>query len=128
MVAEVQLDGAPDGEEPLGGDAHDDEGLAAQQHRPQRVPEVGEHPDVHLVAQVQVEVEAGHDEAGDEDEVDEGEGEDALVEVGAHAGPEEHHGRGKVAQDPQDPHAGDAHLAGKSLSCSTGFDKITFLV
>ena len=111
MVGQVQLDGLPDGEEALGGDAHDDEGLAAQQRRPQRVPEVGKHPDVHLVAQVEVQVEAGHDKAGNEQEVDEGEGEDALVEVGAHAGPEEHEGRGEVAQDAQGPHAGDAHLA-----------------
>ena len=80
-VDEVQPDGPLDGQEPLGGDAHHQVGLAAQQDCLCWMPEVREEFDVQLVVQVEVGVEAVDDNHDDEEEVDDGEGDDGLVEV-----------------------------------------------
>ena len=81
QVDEVEPDGPLDGQEPLGGDAHHQVRLTAQQDCLCRVPEVGEKLDVQLVVQVEVGVEAVDDNHDDEEKVDDGEGDDGLVEV-----------------------------------------------
>ena len=81
QVDEVQPDGLLDGQEPLGGDAHHQVRLAAQQYCLPRVPEVGEELDVQLVVQVEVGVEAVDGDHDNKEEVDDGEGEDGLMEV-----------------------------------------------
>ena len=120
QVDEVDPDGPLDGQEPLGGDAHHQVRLAAQQDCLCRVPQVGEQLDVQLVVQVKVGVEAVDDDHANEDEVDNGEGDDGLVEVGVDAGASEHHTGEKVAEDADSPNRGNAHLMGMLMLESMG--------
>ena len=120
QVVEVYPYGPLDGHEPLGGDAHHQVRLAAQQDCLCRVPQVGEQLDVQLVVQVKVGVEAVDDDHANEDEVDNGEGDDGLVEVGVDAGASEHHTGEKVAEDADSPNRGNAHLMGMLMLESMG--------
>ena len=81
QVDEVHPDGPLDGQKPLGGDAHHQVRLAAQQNCLCWVPKVGEQLDVQLVVQIKVRVEAVYDDHDDKEKVDNGEGDDGLMEV-----------------------------------------------
>ena len=104
-ILEAELDRLPDGHEALGGDAHDEVGLAAEQDVLQRVQEVGEEEYVGLVLDVKVQPEDVKDEEADKEHVDDGEGEDALVEVGPHLGAEDDDDGAEVAQETEDSHS-----------------------
>ena len=106
----MKLDGPLDGKEPLGGDAHDQVGLGAQQDRLGRMPEVGEELDVELVVQVKVGMEAVDDNHDNEEEVDDGEGDDGLVEVGVDACASEHNAGEEVAKKANSSNRSDAYL------------------
>ena len=110
QVDEVHSDGPLDGQEPLGGDAHHQVRLAAQQDCLCRVPQVGEQLDVQLVVQVEVGVEAVDNDHDDKEEVDNGEGDDGLVEVGVDAGASEYNTGEKVPENANSPNRGDTHL------------------
>ena len=110
QVDEVHPDGPLDGQEPLGGDAHHQVCLAAQQDCLCWVPKVGEQLDVQLVVQVEVRVEAVDDDHDDKEKVDNGEGDDGLMEVGVDAGASEDNTCEKVPENANSPHRGNAHL------------------
>ena len=110
QVDQVKLDGPLDGKEPLGGDAHDQVGLGAQQDRLGRMPEVWEEFDVELVVQVKVGMEAVDDNHDNEEEVDDGEGDDGLVEVGVDACASEHNAGEEVAKKANSSNRSDAYL------------------
>ena len=110
QVDQVHPDRLLDGQEPLGGDAHHQVRLAAQQDCLCRVPQVGEQLDVQLVVEVEVGVEAVDDDHDDEEEVDDGEGDDGLVEVGVDGGASENNAGEKVSKNADRPNRGNAHL------------------
>ena len=109
----AEVDGSPDGQESLCGDAHDDVRLAAEKDVLEGVQEVGEQDDVGLVLDVHVQLETVEDEEADEEEVDDGEGEDTLVEVRPHLEPEDDDDGAKVAENSEETNCGDPDLGNK---------------
>ena len=103
-VDHVQSDRQLDRQVPLHRDAHHQVGLAAQEDCLDRVPEVGEQPDVQLVLEVEVGVEAVHHDHDDEEEVDHSEGDDGLVEVGVEAVAQENDAHQQVSDKAHCPH------------------------
>ena len=114
-LLEAELYWPPDGHQSLGHDARDEVGLAAQQDVLEGVPEVGEEEDVRLVLEVQVELEAVNDEEADEEEVDDGEGKDALVEVGPHLGHEDDDDGAEIAEDAEDANCRNPNLGTRDI-------------
>ena len=92
------------------------------------MPEVGEELDVQLIVEVEVGVEAVDDDHYDEEEVDDGEGNDGLMEVGVDAGARkfftklkflnsistpgasQYNACEKISKDADSPNRGNAHL------------------
>jgi hypothetical protein len=114
-VPGAEVDGPPDGHEALRGDAHDDVRLAAEQDVLQGVQEVGEQDDVGLVLDVHVQLETVKDEEADEEQVDDGEGEDALVEVRPPLEAEDYDDGAKVAENSEETDGGDPDLGHKKV-------------
>ena len=117
-VLRAEVDGPPDGHEALCGYAHDDVRLAAEQDVLEGVQEVGEQDDVGLVLDVHVQLETVEDEEADEEQVDDGEGEDALVEVRPPLETEDDDDGPKVAENSEETNRGDPHLGNKIVEYS----------
>ena len=79
------------------------------------MPEVGEQPDVQLVLEVEVGVEAVHHDHDDKEEVDHSEGDDGLMEVGVEAVAQENDAHQQVSDKAHCPHRCYAHLGFCSL-------------
>ena len=114
-VLRAEVDRPPDGHEALCGYAHDDVRLAAEQDVLEGVQEVGEQDDVGLVLDVHVQLETVEDEEADEEQVDDGEGEDALVEVRPPLETEDDDDGAKVAENSEETNRGDPHLGNKKV-------------
>lgn len=114
-VLRAEVDRPPDGHEALCGYAHDDVRLAAEQDVLEGVQEVGEQDDVGLVLDVHVQLETVEDEEADEEQVDDGEGEDALVEVGPHLGHEDDDDDAEISEDAEDANCRNPNLGTKNI-------------
>ena len=75
------------GEIALRGDAHHEEGLEGHQDVLERVPHVREEHDEELVLQVKVEPLCVDNDDAEEDDVDDGQRDQGVVEVGLHLWP-----------------------------------------
>ena len=78
---------SPDSKAALGGDTHHEEGLKVHQDVLQRVPHVREEHDEELVLQVKIEPLCVNNDDAEEDDVDDGKGDEGVVEVGLHLWP-----------------------------------------
>ena len=78
---------SPNSQAALCGDAHHEEGLEVHQDVLQRVPHVREEHDEELVVQVKVEPLCVDNDDAEEDDVDDGQRDQGVVEVGLHLWP-----------------------------------------
>ena len=81
------LEWSPNSQAALCGDAHHEEGLEVHQDVLQRVPYVREEHDEELVLQVKVEPLCVDNDDAEEDDVDDGQRDQGVVEVGLHLWP-----------------------------------------
>ena len=94
----------------LGCDADHQKGFEGHQDVLEGVPGIGEEEDEHLVLDVKVEALDVDEEGDDEEDVDDGEGDEGVVEGGLHLRPEEDQDGRQVPHHPHYCHHGQANL------------------